>query len=846
MDGAWRDLELDGARLHFHRRTGINVLQRGEATAALERRAPRLLQVGLLTECNLSCGFCYRDRRAPSLLTAPFLAEILRRASEWGVLQAAFGGGEPLMFPGFLDLLDELSGDTPLALSVTTNGTLVTEDVARRLRRIPGEVRVSAYENNGYRSVLGRLRGGDVGVNWLLTPANVRLVEPYVHDFLWSGARNVLLLGYKGSDPALHLGVAELELLRSSLRRLEGLPIRLDVCWYPMLADLPHLFGRTDCDAGDDFLVITPDRAVQACSFQQERIPFETFADLVRIYRELRRRRPAASVRGCTRELFRELPRRPTESGTFVWRAWASNNSGDYTILARFRTPEEAAESAASLRELARAHESFLASPAGRAWLEEHDHAGSTPTPPMQLFGARHGISWTEDGDGLWWEEDGFGAPVLTAGSIGSDVIVYHPYCMGLPEEAFRRYFAAVGALGMGHWSYERPLVKVTARSGSEAALAALREHMRVVREAEYASDVEEPPPWGAEVVDPRLADDEDRGARLDGVHEDLHVGSSGVTFTISFANTFAGCLALERWLRSEGFTDTEIQLSGATEALPEGPRVRPLRGILGDTRPLSERIAGASVGDLVTLAFDHFSVPDAIRRKLGQARDGMEPDELVAMCQARWEELLTSGVDTTVAARQLVIDLFGPRARDWARAIWRHQRKTSIVAGDLALIGCALPRDEARELATAWYRESADRKQQSVRLPMLGQLHDPRVLDLVEEWWRDRRSSDSVTSDWGEMAASSRISWSTIVHWIQGGRPLSLIALDALWRYRHRGIPANSEGSEGFVPPTLQELTALLDACRFSDTSLGVTRLVAKILSAPGNLVRSERSDAT
>ncbi len=38
-----------------------------------------------------------------------------------------------------------------------------------------------------------------------VTPANVGMIEPFVYDFLEGGARNVLLLGYKGQDSLLHL-----------------------------------------------------------------------------------------------------------------------------------------------------------------------------------------------------------------------------------------------------------------------------------------------------------------------------------------------------------------------------------------------------------------------------------------------------------------------------------------------------------------------------------------------------------------------------------------------------------------------------------------------------------------
>ena len=83
---------LDGGLMGFDRDRGLNVLYAGEETAGLRRRAPRSLQIGLLTPCNLSCSFCYRDRKAPDRLDRAFLVELLQQCARWGVLEVAFGG----------------------------------------------------------------------------------------------------------------------------------------------------------------------------------------------------------------------------------------------------------------------------------------------------------------------------------------------------------------------------------------------------------------------------------------------------------------------------------------------------------------------------------------------------------------------------------------------------------------------------------------------------------------------------------------------------------------------------------------------------------------------------------
>jgi MoaA/NifB/PqqE/SkfB family radical SAM enzyme len=618
----WAFQTVDDGLHAFDRGSGQNILVRNRHTAGLQRTAPRVLQIGLLTPCNLHCDFCYRDTSAPSRLDAPFVLDLLSRAAKWGVFEVAFGGGEPLLFRGFVDMVEELRQATPLGINFTTNGTLLTEDLLARLRKVVGEMRVSAYPDNRYRQSLLMARGMNIGVNWLVTPANVGMIEPFVYDFLERGARNVFLLGYKGHDSSLHLREQHFALLKEAVSRLQHLPLRLDVCWYPRLADLPHLFARTDCGAGDTFLVITPDRAVQPCSFHHERIPFETFEDLRAIHAGLRSRRPATTAPGCTRAEFVWLGSQSRSVGVWFWQERAGNNSGDWTIVGRFREASDASRAAEALRELARAHEAFLASPEGYQWLIASEYFGNNPTPPLRKFGDAHGFDWTKDGDGLWWEEDGAGAPVLTVGAVGQTVVVYHPYCMGLPEEPFRKFFAAVGAVEFGYWQYDRPHVVARARGNSPAAIAAIHEHLALVGAAEYPSSLKTPPPWGAECTDPRVLDDEDRGATLD--KKEFHLEQLGdrLTLLLSFQNTFAGALALEAWLKFSGYSEVTIAIEQSLDSLgaAAGPPKEPATKLFGDLRPLADRLTSMTPPEMVETLFGFtYNVPHALDQAIAK-----------------------------------------------------------------------------------------------------------------------------------------------------------------------------------------------------------------------------------
>lgn len=50
---------------------------------------------------------------------------------------------------------------------------------------------------------------------------------------------------------------------------------------------------------------------------------------------------------------------------------------------------------------------------------------------------------------------------------------------------------------------------------------------------------------------------------------------------------------------------------------------------------------------------------------------------------------------------------------------------------------------------------------------------------------WIERNITEIVSDDWGKLAALSNITWSHVHKWIESGRPLSLVALDALVSFR-------------------------------------------------------------
>lgn len=306
-----RPYALDGALLLFDRETGWNALIDGPETAHLRRAAPRVLQFALSHRCNLACSFCSRDADAKALWTGSSAFDFLSEMARAGTMEVAFGGGEPLVFKGFADLVRRLHDETPLGVSFTTNGTLLSAPLLRSLEGKIGQVRLSIYEESDWRAQVRLLRdtGARFGINYLVTPARVERLQDVLLELVELGASDLLLLSYNGADPALHLSDAQLAIVDRDLAAIwralsTRAELKLDVCWGGRLPSLPRAMSPEEgCGAGRDHLVIHSDKTLSPCSFHHLTYPFETAEDVLRLW-EMQRTpmRAATAAPGCARE----------------------------------------------------------------------------------------------------------------------------------------------------------------------------------------------------------------------------------------------------------------------------------------------------------------------------------------------------------------------------------------------------------------------------------------------------------------------------------------------------------------------------------------------------------------
>lgn len=90
-----------------------------------------------------------------------------------------------------------------------------------------------------------------------------------------------------------------------------------------------------------------------------------------------------------------------------------------------------------------------------------------------------------------------------------------------------------------------------------------------------------------------------------------------------------------------------------------------------------------------------------------------------------------------------------------------------------------------------------------------LGYFHSPEALD-----WIEQHIFEPITEAWGSLAAASRLDWPRVERWFERGRPLSLVAIDALTAIVRPQSPfLRAYGPCLHQPPTSDRFTQVLSA---------------------------------
>ena len=156
---------------------GVKGLIAVEKFKARRRRGvvfPPFLHLSVINSCNLKCQGCWVDVQAPRTMV-PFeeLDAIVRDAKAHGNVFFGLLGGEPFLHPRLLDLLE---AHPDCYFQIFTNGQLITDKTAARLREI-GNANASDPVLSEFRNATA-LTVGESNANAESTSFQIKVPNP--------------------------------------------------------------------------------------------------------------------------------------------------------------------------------------------------------------------------------------------------------------------------------------------------------------------------------------------------------------------------------------------------------------------------------------------------------------------------------------------------------------------------------------------------------------------------------------------------------------------------------------------------------------------------------------------
>ncbi|XOV69799.1 MAG: radical SAM/SPASM domain-containing protein [Verrucomicrobiota bacterium] len=195
---------------------------------------PPFLYLSIINSCNLRCQGCWVDVESPrESIDIKRLNRLINDAKTHGNSFFGLLGGEPFMHP---QLLDVLAHQQDAYFQIFTNGQLITDKVAARLRELGNATPLISIEGRevvsdqrrGKKDVFNRtLKGLDTairhklltGVATSVCKSNIRdlLTESWLDELIDRGVHYVWFHSYRPVGPMMHedLGLTREELVET-------------------------------------------------------------------------------------------------------------------------------------------------------------------------------------------------------------------------------------------------------------------------------------------------------------------------------------------------------------------------------------------------------------------------------------------------------------------------------------------------------------------------------------------------------------------------------------------------------------------------------------------------------
>lgn len=216
-----------------------------------------------------------------------------------------------------------------------------------------------------------------------------------------------------------------------------------------------------------------------------------------------------------------------------------------------------------------------------------------------------------------------------------------------------------------------------------------------------------------------------------------------------------------------------------------------------------------------------HLLLEDETLNALGRQNKQM----LLASLQKR--VVNTQSVEIEAQSYEICAAVLERDAENWIRSRWEVYHPVTFFALSVASATC-LPFEEGFHRVVERL-EAMPQKEMRVACSVLAYFRTEKTLD-----WLEAHVSSPVTDSWGKLAAVSQLSWRRVATWLDRGRPLSLVALDALKACGRYDTPLLKKFTPKLLEPSTKEtMTAKLEQYAIQDAVPRIKQNVTTIINS-------------
>lgn len=262
-------------------------------THVMDKRKPRLVGWEVTSQCNLHCPHCYSppSHNGDSELTFAESVRLIDSLAERGTEIIGWTGGEPLLNDRLEDLVGYAFNHCGIKSSVTTNGVLLDETRARRLKQAglysiqisldgtdaQGSYRIRRTSNDEFERIIAAIDicqtlGMRLNLAMLLGEENFDEGHRMIEFARSRGIRAIRFCGFTPAGRARNKTISQRFLVRNRAAELkefiehsndDGSPL---VMFDPGFGPLPPHYCYHECVAGIETMYIKANGDVFPCT----------------------------------------------------------------------------------------------------------------------------------------------------------------------------------------------------------------------------------------------------------------------------------------------------------------------------------------------------------------------------------------------------------------------------------------------------------------------------------------------------------------------------------------------------------------------------------------------------